>query len=60
MAAHKEEGFVGKAIKAILAQTLADFELIVIGDGSRDRTADVVRSFKEPRFVHLVNRLGTA
>lgn len=36
------EGFVGAAIESMLGQTLADLELIVIDDGSRDATAEIV------------------
>jgi glycosyltransferase involved in cell wall biosynthesis len=43
-------GYVGQAIESILTQTYADFELIVIDDGSKDETPDVLRRYADPRI----------
>src|SRR4051812_49667611 len=45
MPAYNVEPYIGDAIGSALAQTYRDFELIVVDDGSKDRTADVVRAF---------------
>lgn len=49
---------VRAAIDSILAQTFEDFELIVIDDGSKDDTAQVVAAVTDPRlvFVHQANQ----
>ena len=55
MPAYNVEPYVGEAIRSALAQTYSDFELIVVDDGSKDGTADVVRrrAREDPR-IHLV------
>lgn len=44
-----------RAVAAVLAQSFADFELVISDDGSTDDTADVVGSFRDPRIVYRRN-----
>ena len=44
---------VGEAIQSVLDQTFADFELIVVDDGSTDNTQDRVRNFVDARIKYI-------
>ncbi|RPI74230.1 MAG: glycosyltransferase family 2 protein [Ignavibacteriales bacterium] len=47
--------FVAEAIHSILLQTLNDFELIIVNDGSTDNSLEVIRSFKDRRIKLIHN-----
>ncbi len=54
--AYNAVGTVGAAIESVLAQTYSDCELIVVDDGSTDRTAAVLGGFgPRIRVVHQRN-----
>lgn len=55
--AFNHEAYIAEAIDSVLGQTLADFELIIIDDGSQDRTPDIISTFTDPRirFVRQAN-----
>jgi glycosyltransferase involved in cell wall biosynthesis len=53
MPAYNAEAFVGEAIESVLAQTYADWQLVVVDDGSTDGTSLVVAAYDDPR-IHLV------
>jgi glycosyltransferase involved in cell wall biosynthesis len=52
--------YIPEAIKSCLEQTYSHLELIIIDDGSKDNTAQIVRSFKDPRlkFIRLDQNQG--
>jgi len=42
--------FVGEAIESVLNQTFEDYEFIIINDGSKDRTAEIINNYRDPRI----------
>ena len=48
------EKYIDKAIESVLRQSLDDFELIIVNDGSTDGTPDVINSFDDDRII-IVN-----
>ena len=55
--AYNHEKYVEETIRSVMAQDYSSIELIVIDDGSKDRTWGIINSLKhecEKRFVHTV------
>jgi len=51
MAAYNAERYVESAVRSALASDLRDIEVIVVDDGSKDRTPDIVSNIGDPRVV---------
>jgi glycosyltransferase involved in cell wall biosynthesis len=49
MCAYNTAPYIGEAVESLLAQTLPDWELIVVDDGSTDGTSDVLKQYVDPR-----------
>ena len=52
------ERYVAAAVTSALAQSYPDFELLIVDDGSTDRSVEICRSFTDPRIriIHQENR----
>jgi glycosyltransferase involved in cell wall biosynthesis len=53
MPVYNRASIVERAIRSVLGQDFADFELIVVDDGSTDDTPSVVRSIKDSRLNYI-------
>lgn len=58
MTTYNHEKFIGAAIQSVLEQTYSDFELVIVNDGSTDRTEEVIQSFCDSRikYIYQVNK----
>ncbi|HYO21245.1 MAG TPA: glycosyltransferase family 2 protein [Flavisolibacter sp.] len=52
---YNAQKYLREAIDSILAQTFADFELLLINDGSTDGSEEVIRSYSDPRIIYIKN-----
>ena len=48
--------FVEKAIKSVFNQTFKNWELIIINDGSTDKTEEIIRKYESHKLVTIVNQ----
>lgn len=55
MAMYNGEKYVAAAVNSVLNQSLRDFELLIIDDGSKDNSYQVVKAFTDPRIRVLQN-----
>ena len=46
MPSYNHERYIAEAIESVLNQTVKDFELIIIDDGSTDKSRDIIEDFK--------------
>jgi glycosyltransferase involved in cell wall biosynthesis len=54
--ARNEEKFIGETLTALLNQDIEDNYIIVVNDGSEDKTKEVVDSFPNIELINIENR----
>ena len=55
MPVYNGESFLQEAIDSVLCQTYSNIELIIVNDGSTDRTEDIILSYSDPRIHYHKN-----
>jgi len=55
MSSYNSEKYLREAIDSILGQTFKDFEFLIINDCSTDGSADIIRSYTDPRIRLIQN-----
>ena len=53
--AYNAEKYLDQAVRSILAQTFTDFELIIVDDGSIDKTLAIAHNYTDPRIRVIAN-----
>ncbi|KEI87986.1 hypothetical protein N496_12830 [Clostridium botulinum A2B3 87] len=56
IAVYNGEKYIKEAVESILNQTYKDIELIVVDDGSTDRTKEILTSYPNIKYVYQDNR----
>ena len=55
MSVYNGEKYLQEAIDSILNQTFTDFEFLIVNDGSIDRTAEILQSYRDTRIKIIDN-----
>lgn len=55
MPAYNTALYIREAIDSILQQTFTDFEFIIINDGSKDNTLEIIKQYNDPR-IRLIDQ----
>lgn len=48
-----KEKYIGDTLKSVLAQTVANFEIVIVNDGSTDNSEAEILKFKDPRIRYF-------
>jgi len=64
MSSYNYERYISRAIESVLSQTFADFELLIIDDGSRDSSRDIIQRYSRQdsriRYIFHGSNTGIA
>ena len=52
---YNKEDYISTSIKSIFKQSYNDYEIIVVNDGSTDKSVDIVKAFNDER-IRIINQ----
>ena len=58
MSVYNGERYLREAIESILNQTFADFEFIIVNDGSTDSSLEIIQSYQDERIRVINNEIN--
>lgn len=50
---YNKEKFIAQTLKSVLSQTFSDFEVLIIDDGSTDKSVAIAKEFADERIIFL-------
>ena len=59
LTSYNHAAYIAATIESVLNQTFADFELLIVDDGSTDNSREIIKTFADERiktFLYTVNR----
>jgi glycosyltransferase involved in cell wall biosynthesis len=59
MPVYNNEKYLRPAIDSILNQTFADFEFLIINDGSTDQSEEIIKSYRDERIRYDKNEINS-
>jgi len=55
---YNSEKYLRRAIDSLVNQTFTDFELLILNDGSSDRSEQIIQSYIDSRIVYVKNEVN--
>jgi glycosyltransferase involved in cell wall biosynthesis len=58
MPVYNGDKYLKESIDSILSQTFTNFELIIVNDGSKDNSLEILKSYSDPRIIIIDNKVN--
>ena len=52
IAVYNKQDYIGNTLESVLNQTYPNFEVVIVNDGSKDKSEEVILSFNDPRIKY--------